>query len=476
MEFTLARKRYGELASSGIFSSSKSQPGQNCHGLIIISEFISSARVMRGALTLNPWRIDEVKEALKHALEMTPTEQADRFRRNLEFSTRLTTSNWAKHVLHDLKAVEKSSDPNASYALGFGMKYKVMNLKAGFQPLDVKAVSTNYRNARYRLIIVDWGGTLVANTYKDKLQAYAIATGHAQRDTLNQELLQLLDVLSEDSKNVFFVISGKEMHAVQETFGHLKRLGLAAEHGFYFRWPSNSVKEESRWQAITDTVDNSWKEPAKLVMDIFVQRTHGTYIEQKGNALIWQFSDADPEFGFMQSKELEDHLHTIMAPYSVDVIRGGGVSDGYIEVRPTSSSKGAFLEHALGLMKLANNDPDFILTIGDDNSDEPMFERVANLLKEKHLSAAYGVTVGKKPTSAGSYIDDPTAVIELLTTLSKCSQRERRYFSAVDLPSHALSDITGFAQQLKLEQVNQVSDANDHLHSCSIFGTPLVAY
>lgn len=37
-------------------------------------------------------------------------------------------------------------------------------------------------------------------------------------------------------------------------------------------------------------------------MDIFVQRTYGTYIETKGNALIWQFSEADPEFGYLQSK------------------------------------------------------------------------------------------------------------------------------------------------------------------------------
>lgn len=54
-------------------------------------------------------------------------------------------------------------------------------------------------------------------------------------------------------------------------------------------------------------------------MDIFVQRTHGTYIETKGNALIWQFSDADPEFGFLQSKELEEHLSLILAHYPVEV-------------------------------------------------------------------------------------------------------------------------------------------------------------
>ena len=137
-------------------------------------------------------------------------------------------------------------------------------------------------------------------------------------------------------------------------------------------------------------------------MDIFVQRTYGTYIETKGNALIWQFSEADPEFGYLQSKvpiefllclfiyfcvkvdvvkscpcsncisilfnldmfidclvvfkalpdssplflispskqELVDHLSVILTPYPVEVIRGGGVSDGYIEVRPAGASKG----------------------------------------------------------------------------------------------------------------------------------------
>jgi trehalose 6-phosphate synthase/phosphatase len=37
-------------------------------------------------------------------------------------------------------------------------------------------------------------------------------------------------------------------------------------------------------------------------MDIYVERTHGTYIEEKGSAMLWQFRNADPEFGLLQSK------------------------------------------------------------------------------------------------------------------------------------------------------------------------------
>lgn len=36
----------------------------------------------------------------------------------------------------------------------------------GFQPLDVVAMSKIYRTARHRLIVLDWGGTLVVENDK----------------------------------------------------------------------------------------------------------------------------------------------------------------------------------------------------------------------------------------------------------------------------------------------------------------------
>lgn len=53
----------------------------------------------------------------------------------------------------------------------------------------------------------------------------------------------------------------------------------------------------------------------QTIMNIYAQRTHGTYVENKGSALLWQFRDADPEFGWLQSKEMEDHLTTVLKPF-----------------------------------------------------------------------------------------------------------------------------------------------------------------
>jgi trehalose-6-phosphate synthase len=54
MEYTLARKKHGETEG---MAAAVGLPGQ---GSVIISEFVSSARVMRGAFNVNPWRVDEV--------------------------------------------------------------------------------------------------------------------------------------------------------------------------------------------------------------------------------------------------------------------------------------------------------------------------------------------------------------------------------------------------------------------------------
>ena len=438
--------------------------------MVILSEFISCARVMRGSLTVNPWRVQDVKKALTQALEMDTSELVIRHKRNVHVSSSMTTQTWAVQVLNDLKGVETKTDSiqGGTLALGFGMGFKVMGMSSGFKPVDPVAISRAYRAARSRLIVLDWGGTLVADDDKtDKLRAFALAQGRSSRVGLSPLQTKLLEKLAGDIRNNLFILSGKELIAVSEYFGHIRNVGLGAEHGFYYRWPRDEFMQagegkdrknsdlgvsdsddsdfeqslsrnqgvKCKWQTLTEIGDQTWKESARLIMKIFVQRTHGTYVEEKGNALIWQYRDADPEFGFLQSKELEEHLKEVLrGSKEVEVIRGGGVADGYIEVRPAGVSKGLFLEHALASLKDLNRAATFVLAIGDDSSDEPMFEQIQRLQNSEGIEA-FGITVGKKHSAAGSYVDDPTEVMALLGTLSRLSVGDNKFFSSVDLPS-----------------------------------------
>ena len=67
---------------------------------------------------------------------------------------------------------------------------------------------------------------------------------------------------------------------------------------------------------------------------------------------------------------------------------------------------------------------DFVLCIGDDRSDEDMFEIIGNAVSSGVLSSntsVFACTVGQKPSKAKYYLDDTTEVINMLEALAEVS-------------------------------------------------------
>lgn len=67
---------------------------------------------------------------------------------------------------------------------------------------------------------------------------------------------------------------------------------------------------------------------------------------------------------------------------------------------------------------------EFVLCIGDDRSDEDMFEIIANAVSRNILTsktAVFACTVGQKPSKATYYLDDPSEVISMLESLAEAS-------------------------------------------------------
>lgn len=67
---------------------------------------------------------------------------------------------------------------------------------------------------------------------------------------------------------------------------------------------------------------------------------------------------------------------------------------------------------------------DFVLCIGDDRSDEDMFEIIGNAINSGVLSSntsVFACTVGQKPSKAKYYLDDTTEVIIMLEALAEAS-------------------------------------------------------
>ncbi|GBG30958.1 Alpha,alpha-trehalose-phosphate synthase UDP-forming [Hondaea fermentalgiana] len=137
------------------------------------------------------------------------------------------------------------------------------------------------------------------------------------------------------------------------------------------------------WITLSDVFDSSWMDLSEQIMDVYTQRTDGTYIERKGSSIVWQFRDAEPEFAALQASELQDHLHGVLKAFPIEVVSG----KGYVEVCPQGIDKGNAVAHILDMVNWPNDDlPDFVLCIGDDIADEAMFE----FLHELHTNGKDG--------------------------------------------------------------------------------------
>jgi trehalose 6-phosphate synthase/phosphatase len=87
-------------------------------------------------------------------------------------------------------------------------------------------------------------------------------------------------------------------------------------------------------------------------------------------------------------------------------------------------SKGVVVENLISTMLSRGKSPDFILCVGDDRSDEDMFESITSAVSNPSLPAiseVFDCTVGKKPSKAKYYLDDTVDVIKMLQGLANAS-------------------------------------------------------
>lgn len=96
------------------------------------------------------------------ALTMSEDERMRRISCASEFVTRVTTQRWALAVMLDLKGVHKTVNPITAGA-GLGLGYRRLGMDIGFTALNPDVVIKSYRRSRSRLILVDYGGTIVSN-------------------------------------------------------------------------------------------------------------------------------------------------------------------------------------------------------------------------------------------------------------------------------------------------------------------------
>ena len=90
-------------------------------------------------------------------------------------------------------------------------------------------------------------------------------------------------------------------------------------------------------------------------------------------------------------------------------------------------NKGIVAEYLLQTMREKGMLPDFVLCIGDDRSDEDMFEVITSAKPTLPPNAeVFGCTVGQKPSKAKYYLEDTHEILRMLQGLTHASEHAAR--------------------------------------------------
>ncbi|KAA8522029.1 hypothetical protein F0562_012657 [Nyssa sinensis] len=377
--------------------------------MLVVSEFIGCSPSLSGAIRVNPWNIDAVTEAMDYALIVSEAEKQLRHEKHYRYVSTHDVAYWAHSFLQDLERACRDHVRRRCWGIGFGLGFRVIALDPNFRKLSVEHIVSAYKRTKSRAILLDYDGTMMLQSL--------IST------TANADAVVILNNLCKDPKNVVFLVSGKDRKTLTELFSSCEKLGIAAEHGYFVR-----PNHDSDWETCVAVPDFYWKQIAEPVMKLYTETTDGSTIETKESALVWNYQYADPDFGSCQAKELLDHLESVLANEPVSVKSGQHI----VEVKPQGINKGLVAEHLLVTMQQKGMLPDFVLCIGDDRSDEDMFEVIMSARTGSSLSPVaevFACTVGQKPSKAKYYLEDTTEILRMLQGLASASEQSIRSVS-----------------------------------------------
>ncbi|XP_030946632.1 alpha,alpha-trehalose-phosphate synthase [UDP-forming] 5 [Quercus lobata] len=372
--------------------------------MLVVSEFIGCSPSLSGAIRVNPWNIDAVAEAMDTALIVSEAEKQMRHEKHYRYVSTHDVAYWARSFLQDLERACRDHVRRRCWGIGFGLGFRVIALDPNFRKLSVEHIVSSYKRTKSRAILLDYDGAMMLPG--------SITT------TANTEVVGILNSLCRDPKNVVFLVSGKGRNTLTEWFSACENLGLAAEHGYFVR-----TNHEADWETCVSVPDFDWKQIAEPVMQLYTETTDGSTIETKESALVWSYQYADPDFGSCQAKELLDHLESVLANEPVSVKSGQHI----VEVKPQGVNKGIVAEHLLSTMREKGMLPDFVLCIGDDRSDEDMFEEILSARDSlSPVAEVFACTVGQKPSKAKYYLEDTTEIVRMLQGLANASEQAAR--------------------------------------------------
>jgi trehalose 6-phosphate synthase/phosphatase len=327
------------------FIASKSK-----HGILILSDTAGAAQEMQDALLVSHKKPASLVAALEQAMGMRKREAHGRFTRMQKHLSSNTVYTWAGDFMQTLQTAPLPGVPHL--------------LTHTLSPRLEANLHKQYSRAHKRLLLLDYDGTLVP------------FTGHYMAFKPSQSLQTLLKRLAADDKNDVVLISGRSADDLDTRFAGL-RLNLVAEHGAMTKRAGSK-----NWHTLA-RAESRWKRQILPILHKYTALTPQAIVEEKPHSLVWHYRQSPPYYAQKHAVILKRLLRPILKTYGLAMFQGSKI----IEIKNPSINKGAALQPWL------KNKYDFILTIGDDYTDEDMFTAVP--LSANSIKIGHGTTKAK---------------------------------------------------------------------------------
>ncbi|HLA09539.1 MAG TPA: bifunctional alpha,alpha-trehalose-phosphate synthase (UDP-forming)/trehalose-phosphatase [Pyrinomonadaceae bacterium] len=337
-------------------------------GVLILSEFAGAAAEMGEALLVNPYDEEGLSRTIERALTLGEAESRERM---LALYRRVHKNNvfaWGKRFTENLASAAKA---------------RTEQLGDEPTPLKVDEFVQAFVTARSRHLLLDYDGTLAP---------YAPLP---QEAAPTPALITLLKHLAKDHSSTIAVVSGRSRTDLERWLGGIPNIWLAAEHGALLRGP-----HAINWEVVHPDISDEWKKRVYPVLEHFIDRTPGSFIEEKEYSLVWHYRMSDPEFGDWLANDLVANLEQMLADSPVKAVKGQKT----VEVKSLWADKGQVYSRLA-----AGSEPDFILAAGDDATDEDLFAQLP--------ASAWTIHVGRDRSRARYYVEGPNEMVQLLERL-----------------------------------------------------------
>ena len=216
----------------------------NPNGCLCLSEKAGSNEYLTGAITFNPFNLNEIVDSIYKCINFTKIDKEKLMEENVLFIKKYNSLNWSQKIMSNL------------------MKSK-------------------------KLIFCDYDGTLTP------------IVKNPDDASPKEKQYNILNKLCNNKDNIVHIISGRSKNTMEEWFGEVKNLTLSAEHGEFY-------KHNGNWINFTNSKDILIKK--NFIVNLFNEKLVDLIIENKNLSVNINFNYCPEKYNSEEVKELKKEI------------------------------------------------------------------------------------------------------------------------------------------------------------------------